>query len=348
MRLRKLSFTTFNLLNLNEPGKAIYSDTDGWDQDIYDKKIEWTARNIRLMQSDVFGFQELWHAKSLENAFTASEIGDDYELLVPSGHAGQKIVCAGAVRKGLIESDPEWISDFPDAFKLESRGDDAQTEDIKVEIDKFSRPVLHFRILPRDDRDAVHVYVCHFKSKGPTRIFREPWYNQDRDKYKVHSEAIGSSLSTIRRTAEATALRIMLTNQTKGTDTPVVVLGDINDGVHSNTMNILSGQPRYLTGLSSGGADADLYTSQTLQNYRSQRDVYYTHEFNRTRESLDQILVSQEFYDNSKKRIWAFDGLIVANDHLNVDDHKESGTNDHGIVKASFKYRPIATDDDDD
>lgn len=347
MKLRTLSFTTFNLYNLNEPGLPVYSDTDGWDVAAYQKKIDWTARNLEIMRSEVFGFQELWHGDSLASAFDRAGLLDDYDLLVPPGHSGQKIVCAGAVSKDLIDGEPEWISDFPDAFKLQSRGDDAQTAEISVQIDSFSRPVLHFRILPRDDREPVHVFVCHFKSKGPTRIFREPWYNADRDTYRIHSEALGASLSTIRRTAEATALRIIITNLTKDTNTPVVVLGDINDGIHSNTMNILGGQPRYLTGLSAGGADTDLYTTQTLQNYRSQRDVYYTHEFNRTRESLDQILVSQEFYDNSRKRIWAFDGLIVANDHLNADDHKETGTNDHGIVKASFRYRPIATDDDD-
>ena len=68
--------------------------------------------------------------------------------------------------------------------------------------------------------------------------------------------------------------------------------------------------------------------------------MYYTHIFNNSRESLDHILVSQEFYDNSRKRIWAFDGMQVVNDHLNEDNHKEAGTSDHGIVKATFKYQP--------
>ena len=53
-------------------------------------------------------------------------------------------------------------------------------------------------------------------------------------------------------------------------------------------------------------------------------------------------MLSQEFYDNSRKRIWAFDGMDVNNDHLNYDDHKLSGTNDHGIIRAAFKYRPVA------
>jgi hypothetical protein len=59
------------------------------------------------------------------------------------------------------------------------------------------------------------------------------------------------------------------------------------------------------------------------------------------RESLDHILVSQEFYDNSKKRLWMFDGLVINNDHLNFEDHKALGTNDHGIIRAAFKYKPV-------
>ena len=39
-------------------------------------------------------------------------------------------------------------------------------------------------------------------------------------------------------------------------------------------------------------------------------------------------------------RLWAFKGMEVANDHLNNDNHKETGTTDHGIIKATFEYRP--------
>jgi predicted extracellular nuclease len=133
----------------------------------------------------------------------------------------------------------------------------------------------------------------------------------------------------------------MLTEQMKGTRTPVIVLGDINDGQHSNTTNILTEQPRYLVGDSMGGGDVSLYTVQTLQEYRSTRDVYYTHIFHDVMESLDHILVSEEFYDNSRRRIWMFDGMSVNNDHLNFEDHKATGTNDHGVICATFKYKPI-------
>ena len=341
MARTQFSIATCNLYNLNLPGLRIYSDPNGWSQDEYDKKISWAARSLAEIHADVWGFQELWHTQSLTDLFAAAGLGNDYTLLTPQGHTGDRIACAGAVRSSILVGQPEWISDFPNTFRLESSGSDPQTSAIAVQIDSFSRPVLHFRVKPRSNGKAIHVYVCHFKSKGPTKIYREGWY--DRDVYSRHREAIGSALSTIRRTAEATALRMILTERLKDTETPTIVLGDLNDGQHSNTLNILTGQPNYLlSGLSVGGSDVDFYSAETLQEYRSMRDVYYTHIFNHTLESLDHILVSQEFYDNSAKRVWAFKGMEVSNDHLNDYNHKETGTTDHAIIRSQFEYRPAS------
>ena len=341
MKLRTLDIATFNLLNLNEPGLPLYNDADGWAQDVYDLKIEWSKRVLMRLKPQVMGFQELWHRASLERVMAEAGLAADYDLLIPPDANGTKIVCAAMVAKGLLEGTPEWITDFPEAFVLESRGDDPQTPEITVKVRKFSRPVLHFTIRSRDDLAPVHVFVCHFKSKAPTKVFRERWFNADREGYKPHQVNLGSALSTIRRTAEASALRFLLTGLMRGNDAPVIVLGDINDSQMSNTANILTEQPKYLVGDSVGGGDSALYTAQTLQEYRNTRDVYYTHIHQDMMESLDHILVSQEFYDNSRKRVWLFDGMVVMNDHLNWDDHATSGTNDHGIIRARFKYRPM-------
>lgn len=340
MNLKEFSIATFNLYNLNEPNLPVYSGA-GWSPAEYDLKIAWTARQLKTLKSDIFGFQELWHSASLVRALDAAGLTDEYDRLVPPNTNGNQIVCAAIVRKGLLRSEPEWISDFPEKFVLQSGGDDPQTPAINVNIRGFSRPVLHFTIKPRVKGPEVHVYVCHFKSKAPTKVLQEPWFKSAKAIYGKHATTLGAALSTIRRTAEAAALRYLLTEKMKGNDTPVIVLGDINDGQQSNTANILTDQPRYLVGDSVGGGDIALYTAQTLQEYRDTRDVYYTYVHQDMRESLDHILVSQEFYDNSHKRIWLFDGMAVNNDHLNFDNHKADGTNDHGIIRAVFKYKPL-------
>ncbi|MEJ6004081.1 endonuclease/exonuclease/phosphatase family protein [Paucibacter sp. AS339] len=341
MNLRQFSVATFNLYNLNLPGRPIYTDRNGWTQAEYELKIAWTARQLSILKSDIFGFQELWHGDALKHAVEAAGQSAELDLLLPANATGTQIVSAALVKKGLLVGDPEWISHFPPKFRLHSGGDDPQTPHIDVSITGFSRPVLHFTVRLRDKLPLVHVYVCHFKSKGPTQVFNEAWFKADKASYAPHAVALGSALSTIRRTAEAAALRMLLTEQMKGNDTPVIVLGDINDAQHSNTANVLTEQPQYLVGDSLGGSDVALYTAQTLQEYRDTRDVYYTHVHQDVRESLDHILVSEQFYDHSRKRQWLFDGLAINNDHLNFDNHKADGSNDHGIIRASFSYKPV-------
>ncbi|QDU80499.1 Endonuclease/Exonuclease/phosphatase family protein [Polystyrenella longa] len=338
---KRLSFATCNLFNTNEPGLPMYRNTIGWTEEQYLKKVEWLGRTIATVDADVWGFQELWHRKSLANVFKKAKLSSQYTLLAPTSHKGGKIICAGAVRKEMLVGEPEWIVNFPDKFLLFDSGDDPQTPEISVSLKSFSRPVLHFRIKSHDDSNEISVFVTHLKSKMPAQVDSEDWFKSDKPFYSRHREGVGAALSTIRRTAEASALRMLLTEAMKGNDNPVVVLGDLNDDKRSNTLNIITGQPNYLLGgLTQGGSDVDLYSTGTLQEYRSERDVYYTHVHQNSRESLDHILVSQEFYDNSRKRIWAFVGSEIMNDHLNREDHKESGTTDHGIVKATFEFRP--------
>ena len=332
---RDISFTTFNLLNFNLPGRRMYTGA-GWTDAQYAAKLDFTRRMVERMEADVFGLQELWSAAALDEMLQGTRLAATHRTVTPPDHDGRGIVCAALVRPGILADAPRWITGFPDELVLTSAGDDPQQPDMAVNLRSFSRPVLHLRVQVRDDAPVIEVFVCHLKSRRPTRIDGEPWF--DRDVHGPHATAIGYALSTVRRTAEAAALRVVITKIAKGTDNPVVVLGDLNDGKASNTLNVLSEQPTYLAGLSTGGRDNALYTAQVLQEYRSTRDVYYTHVYQKERESLDHILFSQEFYDNSRRRKWKFDEMIVANDHLNFDDHKDTGTTDHGIVRVGFRW----------
>ncbi len=350
MSLEEFSVATFNLYNFQVPGKAMNPGQKKWTENEFKLKVQWTVWQLVTLNPDIVGLEELWNKKALEavlnyNYGTADApkmLKDDYDALDKPATGG-KIVCGALVRKGLLTGEPKWQDSFPDATNLELKDDpaDPQSPEIKVSIDAFSRPVLRFQVNLRDDQPPTEVFVAHLKSKLETRVNKEPWFVADEAKYKNHQKALGGGISTIRRTAEAVALRIILTDvMKKPTPTPVIVLGDFNDGQTSNTANILTEQPQILVGGAMGGANVGLYTAQTLQEYRDTRDVYYTHVHQGLRESLDHVLVSEEFYDNSRKRLWLFDGLVINNDHLNFENHKETGTGDHGIVKASFKFNP--------
>lgn len=339
MSRSRFSVATFNLYNLQLPGSRMHPRQKRWTEEEFARKVEWTGRQLRALDADLIGLQELWSREAMERVLAAAALDTEYDLLAAPAD-GNKIVCGALVRKGLLRGTPRWIDSFPPEVRLESSGNDPQSPEVRVSISDFSRPVLHFQVALREQPPLTEVFVAHLKSKLPERVYNEPWFKADRDAFKTHAEALGAALATVRRTAEATALRILLTQAMKGTVTPVLVLGDLNDGQHSNTLNILTEQPRYLVGESRGGVDTGLYTAQTLQEYRDTRDVYYTHVHNDLRESLDHILVSEQFYDNSRRRLWLFDGLTINNDHLNDDDHRERGTGDHGLVRVSFTWRP--------
>ena len=332
--------TSLNLFNLNLPGLKMYRGR-AWQQPEFDRKRDWTAFMLKVAAAEVTGFQELWHPDALQEAVAQAGLAGSHTLLAPPGLSGQRIANAALVRTDLLEGEPEWITAFPDELVLRSRGDDPQTAEISVQIAAFSRPVLRFAIRPAPGQAAIQVFVCHFKSKGPTRIDGEAWFREDAARFNDHSLAIGAAISTIRRTAEAAALRVILTGWMKRTDTPVLVLGDLNDDHNSNTLDTLTEQPNFLMPLSTGGGDTALYSGQSLQQYTSQRDVYYTYIHKRIHGSLDHILASQEFYANSRKRVWNFRRLDIYNDHLNDEGHKlNDGTGDHGIVRAHFELRP--------
>lgn len=342
MDLDRFSVATFNLYNFQLPDRPMNPRQIPWTAEEYRRKLRWIGTQLKDLDADVVGLQELWHADAMAAALEQANLDDDYDLLATPA-TGTRIVCGALVRKGLLRGDPTWVSDFPDGMRLESTTDDPQAPDIAVRLTGFSRPVLTFDVAPRDQGPPVKVFVTHLKSKLPAQLGNEPWFRADEDRYKHHRTAIGAAISTIRRTAEATALRVLLTEVMKGTVTPVIVLGDLNDGQHSNTLNIVTEQPNYLVGESRGGADIGLYTAQTLQEYRDTRDVYYTHVHEDLRESLDHVLVSEQFYDNSSRRLWLFDGLTITNDHLNDTEgaeHKRKGTGDHGIVRVRFRYDP--------
>lgn len=338
---QRISFTTFNLFNLNVAGAPIY-DEPGWTEQQYAAKLRWTESMLHTARADVFGFQELWARQALLDAFAAARLDDDYTLLTSPSEDGSSIACAGAVRTGLLTGEPRWIVDFPQDFRLTSKGSQRSPGDVSVQIERFSRPVLHLTVRPPGS-DPIHVFICHLKSKSPTNISDEDWYVPT--KHSRHKEALGSALSTVRRTAEAAALRMVITDIARKDGNGVVVLGDLNDGQLSTTLAIVTGQPRFLVGNTVGDNDTDLYSAQTLQEYRAARDVYYTYIYQDMHQSLDHILVSQELYDNSAKRVWAFDGLDIWNDHLNRrTPGRFSSSGDHAIVRASFKRSPFAGD----
>ena len=262
----QFSVSTMNLYNLNRPGLPVYSDRDGWSDAEYAAKIAWTGRQIADQASDVWGLQELWHEGRTARGFRGLRMTDRYTLLVPPGHAGGgssvPVRCGPTFWSARRNGSPisRWISAWT------ASGDDPQTRR-SPSGQRLFPPRAAFQV-PRGRTARRSMSMSATSNPRPRPRSGAKAGNQgglfpprQRDR---------QGLSTIRRTAEATALRMMVTEMTKNTDTPVMVLGDVNDGHHSNTLDILTAQPNYLlSGLSEGGGDTGLYTVWSLQLFRS-------------------------------------------------------------------------------
>ena len=340
---KALSVASFNLLNLAEPGQVTHQGSQPLDQATYDRKVRWIADKLTDIRADLIGFQEVWSVKALTDCFVAAGLEDKYTLVARDGPPGL-VQVAAAVRKTYpVAANPDghWIEDFPPELQLikrpPKRGKPLNT--MHVEITKFSRPILALT-LQMEAGLTLRFCVIHLKSKLPMDLDDK---EADDPKISVHRDAIGSALSTIRRTAEVAALRVWLNKELRDTRVPYVVAGDMNDGHLSNTAAILSAQPpQKLFAASRVGAkpskagDVGLYSAQMLQEFRSLRDVYYTYVHENVMESLDHIFVSEEFYDHSPNRIWTFRELKVLNDHIHFRAKGDKIRTDHGIVIARF------------
>ena len=132
-------------------------------------------------------------------------------------------------------------------------------------------------------------------------------------------------------------MRVLLTQWMKGNDRAVVVLGDLNDGVQSNTLGIITQQPRFRLSPSSrvgSSSDVGLYSTALLQRLHSFQDVFYSHDYEGALEVLDHVLVSEQFYDHSRHRVWALDESRMWNDHVGGGDARTHWGQKRGLALA--------------
>ncbi len=317
-----ISFASFNLYNFQEAGKNVHGVLV--EDELYEKKLKWTQSSLPKLDADIIAFQELWSPQCLINAFNTQELSN-YSLEFIQ-NKWYNIAVAVAIRRPWKVKKKNIIKNFPFDNLVTLDEEYGANDEIEAKVEYFSRSIIHLTLEHSDIPNVpnIDLFATHLKSKLPTIVQMAE---------SLYEGAVGSTVSTIRKTAEAAALRCILTEKMKGTNNPTVVIGDLNDDPRSNTLALLTEQPRL--GAYTGGRDAELYSTLQLEKLKSFRDAYYTHDFNNIKNALDQVLVSEEFFESSNDAKWKHQQTQIWNDHKQ-DNLKY--TNDHGIIKASFKY----------
>jgi endonuclease/exonuclease/phosphatase family metal-dependent hydrolase len=323
---------TFNVLNLARTGEVFYDDQRPYSPTEFDRKADWIAEQLRRMDADVVGFQEVFHEEALQEVCLRSRLFSGGTVVAPGADGASGPRLGLATRLPVTEA-ASTVDRFPPGL-------DAAVDGLALPVGSFSRPVLRARVRLDATRELT-VFVVHLKSKRP---IRDPAAAE----HDPREEALGKARALIRRASEAAALRFLLLDEIVGNARPAIVLGDLNDGARAVTTDIVMGdepsrfwprpeeKPAYW--------DRVLYSAHEINSRLAGRDVSYTHIFNGHYENLDHILVSQEFYDRNPQRIGEVANVRYFNDHvfdsrLSSDD-RDRIVSDHAQLIAEIRLRP--------
>lgn len=320
-----LKVGTFNVLNLALPNEPFYNEKP-YSLPIFEQKIQWIARQLQSMNADILGFQEVFHLEALQTALQTSGQYESAKVIAPP-RLGEGPVVACVSRLPVLRH--RIYSDFPDQATIAFEGS-------SLAITKFSRAVLSVDIDLGNDVECT-VFIVHLKSKRP--IFLDQV-----DRHDPIEKAKGQVRALLQRAAEAIALRTILMEFLQDRNYPVIVMGDINDSHLAVTSQILTGEPpppHLPFEHKKDRWDTLLYSVKDLHARRSFGDFYYTHIHNGHYESIDHILVSQEFVAENPHRVGRVSYVAVWNDHL-VDetmsqDRMQPWQSDHAQVVATIE-----------
>lgn len=320
-----IQVANFNLLNFALPGHAFYSNDRSYDAGEYARKLAWVGEQIRRLNADIACFEEVWDEMALAEAVTAS--GLHYSsVIVPGAEQGAQ----GTPRVGLATRlkllSHESLDEFPPGFAVEV-----------PEIGnhhRFERPVLHAVLQTRKGTE-LHLLIVHLKSKRP-KFLNDASGNPAEDRNDPRVIARASLRSLIMRGAEAAALRVTVSNILRGTRTPLIVVGDLNDRPESVTSQIIAATSEIA--YDRGARDVALWHAPDVQTGQALRnDVGYSHIHQGNPEILDQIWVSEEFVSGSRFAIGDVRRVDYFNDHLN--EGRDRSRSDHGFVRALLRLR---------
>ena len=391
------TIATFNVKNLIGAGKEYYEFEQYTDEE-HAWKQAWLAEQLVTLDADIVAFQEIFEAPALRDVVMAADrIGkasndaslpgasksyrkkaifrklaytpyDDAALAfapnLNDGAPGQRRPGLALLSRRGFEGRPQVIQQLDPPLVIpfqELGGGDAGS----FTLSRLSRPIQKARI--RVKNRVITIFNVHLKSRlgefiTPQGADFAPEANLLA--YDPVGRAMGAMRAGLRRMAEAWVLRReVVAELNRGR--PVIVLGDLNDGEHAVSSEIISGErpfrnyswmrrhdargpdERYSAQEAEairGAVEAVKLTSaEALFVRRSLRDMVYTSAFGGVFQSIDQILLSQHFIPDSPLQIAEMLYFSSLNDHITDGSHPEAPYNklasDHGQIMAHFRLR---------
>jgi predicted extracellular nuclease len=309
---QEIRFATFNVFNLAPAGARLYDNLLPATPEEVEAKLNWTARQIDLLDADVIGFQEIFSQASLREALArTTKYRDAIHVGFDPDPSAERLTPSVALVSRLPLAAPGVAhAQFPAGVSMPAGS---------REPDRFSRAVVHAAVVVSPDC-TVDVVVVHLKSKRPD------YRNGDSsDDPLLYAHACLRSL--VRRGTEAVALRVLLSNLAREAPRPRVVLGDFNDVADAVTTTIVMGN-----GTPMAARLFDAYQLQHRQDHLRHVGFSLLHDGHYS--TIDHILVSEEFNAALPNAIGEVIDVVYLNDHLVLELPEAS---DHGQVIARVR-----------
>lgn len=328
----QFTIATGNLLNFALPNRLFYDNTDAYRPEQYRDKVARLATIIRGMQPDIMGCQEVWDEDALialaQQAglqgyhVTAPLASNQAESPYTQGNGAQGTPAMGLMsRFPIIKS--ELLLQVPKLAQVD-------VPDVAI-YQQFNRPPLIAEIAVNEKFSLTFV-VAHLKSKRP-HFLQDSNGQALEDSRDPYVRVRAKLRSLCMRASEAAGIRQAVIERLLHTHQPLVLVGDMNDVMQSVTSQLLSETSEIHYDKSV--RDIALFEATQIQT-RLQwlRDVAYTHVYQGMPEVLDQILLSEEFYADSKFATAQVLQVDYFNDHLKFDLAQRP--TDHGLVRAKI------------
>ncbi len=329
----RLRIASLNTLNLRLPGRAIYQDA-GYTPAEFETKSAWLAGMIDTLSSRLVGLQEIFDEAALHETVARCAGPPPRWVAAPDPRSTPDLPRVALLSWLDALGEVESVERIPDGFAVRLPG--APEIGLPETLhDRFSRPVLSVTVdLATGRRKPLpaRVYVVHLKSRRPNRASAPGGPGEDMDDPLIEARAHMRSL--LMRAAEAGGLRALLLRDLHRSRMPVIVLGDFNDHAKAATTNLVAGRmaPRNLA-----RRDIQLYHAAALQapNILTHR-IGYTKFHLGEPDSIDHILLSEEFLREGRHAIAEVERVDYFNDHLSEPGRLAS---DHGAIRAALRLR---------
>lgn len=314
-----------NTLNLALPQRTTYANQPPLDDADYARKVTWLGARLAQLNADLIGLQEVWDEAALREA--VDRCGLRYaHVVAPGAEQGASGTPRVALVTRLALEDVVSHTDF-------TASPPVPVPDLGPAL-RFERPVLQAKLRMKHGQ-RLHALVVHLKSKRPKFLQDAAGVvTEDSDDPAVVARATLRSL--VIRAAEALALRQLVLGITQRTREPLLLLGDLNDGPHAVTTQLITATSA--AAFDRDARDVALYHAWDVATEPAlRRDMAYSHVHQGWPELLDQIWVSEEFVASSKFALGDVRRVDVFNDHLH--EGRERWRSDHGFVRALLRLK---------